>query len=299
VDLTRGNPDSFKLQIHGDAPGLVVDGDTITIGASGADLWNTVDEGRFAYKTLNGDGSITAKVESLTNVHAWAKAGVMIRESDAPESASAYPVTSAANGLTFQYRPETFASAESDTGTRSDLWANHNDRPVWVRVERIGDDFNGYISVDGENWEASASNPQTIVMIPSVKIGLCVTSHDNNVSTVAVFSNVTTTGDVTGNWELVEWGGGASGHPNNDAASMYVRLADTSGKEITLDHPDASATVLQEWDAWTIPLDDLSGINIAKIDSITVGIGGAGVQGKVFVDAIRTAKPYPEPAPVE
>ena len=104
---------------------------------------------------------------------------------------------------------------------------------------------------------------------------------------------------MKGNWEMVEWGGGPSGHPNNDAAPMYLRLADTSGKEITLDHPNPNATVIQNWDEWTIPLGDLSGINTTKIDSITVGVGSSGVQGKVFVDAIRTAKPYPAPAPTE
>jgi regulation of enolase protein 1 (concanavalin A-like superfamily) len=299
VDLTKGNPESLKLQIRGDAPGLVIDGDTITLGASGADLWNAEDEGRFVYKTLTGDGSITAKVESLTNVQAWAKAGVMIRESDGADSVDAYMVTSAENGLTFQYRLETFAAAASDTATRSDAWINNNDKPVWVRVERVGDQCNGYISLDGENWEASTSNPQTIPMIQSVKIGLCATSHDNNVSTVAVFSDITTTGNVTGSWEMVEWGGGTSGHPNNDAAPVYLRLADTSGKEITLDHPDPLATVIQTWDEWTIPLGDLSGINVTKLDSITVGVGGAGVRGKVYVDAIRTAKPYAQPAPTE
>ncbi len=290
VDLTKGNAESLKLQVHGDAPGLVIAGDTVTLGASGVDIWGTADEGRFVYKTLTGDGSITVKVESLADVHPWAKAGVMIRESDGADSADAYMVTSAQSGMSFQYRLETFVAATSDTGTRSDVWTNHNEKPVWVRVERVGDECNGYMSLDGETWEPSTSNPQTVLMIPSVKIGLCATSHDNAVSTVAVFSNITTTGDVTGNWELAEWG---VGHPNNDAASMYVRLADTSGKEKIFDHPDPMATILQTWDEWTIPLSDMSPVNPAKLDSITVGVGGSGATGKVYIDAIRTAKPYP------
>ncbi len=78
------------------------------------------------------------------------------------------------------------------------------------------------------------------------------------------------------------------GDPNNGAAPMYVVLADTAGKEKTLDHPDPAATVLTEWDEWMIPLGDLSPVDVTKIDSITVGVGSSGVQGKVFVDAIRT-----------
>jgi hypothetical protein len=80
------------------------------------------------------------------------------------------------------------------------------------------------------------------------------------------------------------------GDPNNGAAPMYVVLADTAGKELRIDHPDPAATALTDWDAWTIPLSELSPVNITKIDSITVGVGGAGVQGRIFVDAIRTVK---------
>jgi len=287
VDLTKGGAESLKLQVRGEAPSFIDAGDTLTIGASGADLWNAEDEGRFVYKSLSGDGSMTARVESLAYVQAWAKAGVMIRESISEDSADAYTVTSAASGLTFQYRLATFDSAASDSASRSDFWANHNDRPVWVRVERIGDQFNGYISLDGVAWEASVSNPQTIAMISTVKIGLCVTSHDNNLSTVAIFSNISTTGNVTGTWEVIEWGGGVNGHPDNDPAPVYVRLADTAGKEQVIDHPDPQATVLTAWDEWTLPLSELT-INTAQLDSITVGVGASGVEGVLYLDAVRT-----------
>ncbi len=289
VDLTRGNPESLRLQVRGDAPGVVIGADTITVGASGVDLWGASDEGRFVYKTLSGDGSITAKVESLSNVHAWAKGGVMIRTNTDADSSDAYTVTSAASGLTFQYRLEPSTDAASDTGTRGD-WADRNDRPVWVKVERIGNDFNGYVSVDGSTWDPSANNPQTIFMGTDTKIGLCVTSHDNNVSTEAVFSNISTTGNVTGTWEVVEWGGGDSGHPSNEAAPIYLRLADTTGKEQVIDHPNPEATLMETWDEWSIPLDDLT-INATKLESITIGVGGSGASGKLYVDFIRTHSP--------
>jgi len=290
LDLTQGGAESLKLQIHGDAPGVVIGADTISVGASGADLWNAADEGRFVYKNLSGDGSITARVESLANVQAWAKAGVMIRANTDADSADAYTVTSAENGVTFQYRLDPTTAAASDTDTRTPAWVSHNERPVWVRVERVGNEFNGYISMDdGATWEASVSNPQNIFMGVDAKIGLCVTSHDINLSTVALFSNISTTGNVTGNWEIVEWG---EGHPNNEAGSIYLRLADSAGKEQVIDHPNPEATLLETWDEWTLPLSDLT-INATKLDSITVGVGTSGVQGKIFVDFVRTFKPYP------
>ncbi|MBN2315915.1 MAG: LamG domain-containing protein, partial [Sedimentisphaerales bacterium] len=53
---------------------------TYTMTASGTDIWGTADEFHYAYKTLSGAGSITARVVSVQNTNDWAKAGVMIRE---------------------------------------------------------------------------------------------------------------------------------------------------------------------------------------------------------------------------
>jgi len=298
VDLTAGHPESLKLQIHGDGTGVVIAADTISIGASGADLWSSADEGRFVYKNLSGDGSITAKVESLTHVHDWAKAGVMIRANPDADSADAYTVASAATGVTFQYRLSPTTDAASDSSTRSTEWSEYNERPVWVRVERVGNEFNGYISMDGVTWEASVENPQTIFMGAEAKIGLCVTSHDNAVSTQAVFSEISTTGNVTGNWEIVEWGGGDTGHPYNEPASIYVRLTDTTGKEQVIEHPNPEATLLETWEEWTLPLSDLT-INAAQLDAITVGVASPGVQGKIYLDSIRVFRPYDDVLPQE
>jgi hypothetical protein len=108
------------------------------------------------------------------------------------------------------------------------------------------------------------------------------------VAASAVFSNVSTTGNVTGSWTAEAIG--ADTHPDNDAAPMYVRIADTAGKEKTFDHPDPAATLMTAWDEWTIPLADLSPVNPARLDSITLGVRDSGVAGKVYIDAIRTNK---------
>jgi len=297
LDLTQGNPESLKVQVRGDAPSFIEGADgTLTIGAAGADIWNTNDEFRYIYKPLTGDGSIVAKVESLVHANDWTKAGVMIRETLSDTSAYAYVCSSSANGTRYQYRLEEFGAAAADDTLMDGIQQTLPPAPVWLKIERVGNAFNGYYATDenGTNWAPMGDNPLAITMISSVNIGLAVTSHDNDVTTTAVFSNVSTTG--TGAWQEVSFG---PTHPNNDAAPMYLVLTDTSGKETTIDHPDPAATLLTGWDEWTIPLTDLSGINVTEIDSITVGVGSAGVQGNIFVDAIRTARPYAEPAPTE
>jgi hypothetical protein len=297
VDLTIGNPESLKLQVRGDAPGFVANADgTMTVGAAGVDIWGTADDCRFVYKRLSGDGSITAKVNSAIDVHEWTKAGVMIRENLSEEATNAYSFTTPRGRVGTQWRDATFGATVSTRSQNNGTIA----LPHWVRITRTGSTFKGEQSADGVTWlpmvqEDNPANPteREIAMIPDVYIGLAVTSHVTGTSTVAVFSEVTTTGNVTGSWNSEPIG--ADEHPNNEAAPMYLVLADTAGKEVTIDHPDPAATVLTDWDEWTIPLGDLSPVNVTRIDSITVGVGSSGVQGKVYIDAIRTDRAYAVP----
>ncbi len=98
----RGNPVNFEETATG-----------ITMSAAGADIWDVSDEFRYAFKRLNGDGSITAKVDSLVRQDGWTKAGVMIRESlDVGASHASVDITPD-NGVTFQYRAFT---ADIDRG---------------------------------------------------------------------------------------------------------------------------------------------------------------------------------------
>lgn len=46
----------------------------------GNDFWGTGDQGDLVWTQLDGDATISARVLSIQNTNAWAKAGVMIRE---------------------------------------------------------------------------------------------------------------------------------------------------------------------------------------------------------------------------
>ena len=90
----RGNPIAYdKTQRR-----------SFTMSGAGADIWNTADDFRFAFKRLNGDGSIVAKVESIVNTNGWAKAGVMIRETLDANSRFAYMVATPGSGVSFGWR---------------------------------------------------------------------------------------------------------------------------------------------------------------------------------------------------
>ncbi|MDB5105946.1 MAG: hypothetical protein JWP91_3635 [Fibrobacteres bacterium] len=143
----------------------------LTVNASGADIWGAADAFRFVYFPVNGNAQLIAKVTSLQNTNAWAKAGVMIRESLSAGSSNAFMAVTPASGATFQSRIGSGAVSASITTAAT--------VPKWVRITRVGSSFTGYVSDNGTTWTQVGS--KTIPMAVSVYIGVALTSHNNAV----------------------------------------------------------------------------------------------------------------------
>jgi regulation of enolase protein 1 (concanavalin A-like superfamily) len=154
---------------------------TFTVAGSGNDIWGTADGFRYVYRSLSGDGQITARVTSQTNTDPWAKAGVMIRETLTAGSKHAMTVITPTNGLSFQRRASTGGESVGTTTTGISV-------PVWVRIVRQGSTFTSFRSSDGSSWTQVGS--ATISMGSNVYVGLAVTSHNNSVLSTAAFTNV-------------------------------------------------------------------------------------------------------------
>ncbi|MBN1804044.1 MAG: discoidin domain-containing protein [Sedimentisphaerales bacterium] len=284
----RGNPAGFTEQ----------DG-VITMNASGADIWNTVDEFRYAYRQLSGAGSITARVLSVENTDPWAKAGVMIRQSlDAGSKFAAVYITPG-NGCRYQARLTPSSSATSDTSVATPEQTAVT-APYWIRIERdTAGNFNGYYSSNGSNWVAMSWNPQNISMPENVYIGLAVTSHNPGVSCEAQFSDITTTGSVSpSTWSHEAFGVEMA---SNDDEQMYVAIANSNGAFAVVYHDNTSATQTGDWTEWIIDLQEFSnqGVNPSNVDKLSIGIGNknnpqAGGSGLIYFDDIRLY-PHREP----
>ncbi len=270
---------------------------TIIMGAAGADIWNAADEFRFAYKPLNGDGSIVAYVESVANTNAWAKGGVMIRETLDAGSTFAAVYATPGNGCRYQGRLATDAAAVSDTAVATAEQIAMT-TPYWVKIERVGNAFNGYYSTDGENWASMSWNPQMIAMAPNVYIGLALTSHAAGVLASAEFSGVATTGNVAGQWAVETVG--PEQPEGNGAGSLYVTLEDATGKTGTAVHPAGNAAVLLGgWNEWAIPYSEFTGVDMGRVEVMTIGVGSptspsAGGTGLVYIDDIGFGRPASE-----
>jgi hypothetical protein len=278
----RGRPGSVGSFVEGPAG-------TFTMTASGADIWTVngveADEFHFAYKMLNGAGSIAAKVVSIDNTNDWAKAGVMIRESLDPASAHAMMVVTPTQGVSFQRRPGTAATSVSDNSTTGTEAAPH-----WVKIERnISGSFTAYHSTNGTTWQ-TLGTPANIQMSANVYIGLALTSHDAARTCQAVFSNVSTTGNVTGQWTNQD-----IGIASNDAEPLFVAVSNKTGQSAVVVHDNPNAAQIDVWTKWIIPLQDLAGqgLNLADVDRIALGLGTRsnmtvpGGSGKMFFDDIR------------
>jgi PKD repeat protein len=156
-----------------------------TIAGGGADIWNTADAFRFACQPLSGDGEVVARILSQTNTDAWAKAGVMIRESLAAGSRHAIMVLTPGNGASFQYR------AATGGGSTSVVSPAPAGAPIWVRLVRGGNRITAYRSADGAAWTQVGTS--TVAMGATVYAGLAVTAHNNGALSTATFDNVAVT----------------------------------------------------------------------------------------------------------
>ncbi len=152
-----------------------------SVSARGADIWGTADAFHYAYRTLNGDGTVIARVASVGPANAWSKGGLMIRESVAAGARHAFILVSSSKGVAFQRR----ATANGTTVSTSGSLAQP---PRWVKLTRAGNNFSAFESADGSTWTLVGT--ATITMNANVLVGLAVTSHTTTASTTVAFDNV-------------------------------------------------------------------------------------------------------------
>jgi regulation of enolase protein 1 (concanavalin A-like superfamily) len=167
------------------APGAAgsdnISGSTATVSGAGEDIWGTADEFHFAYQQWNGDGEFIARLTGMTNTHAWAKAGIMFRETLDAGSRYAMAYATPNNYGALQMRTATNGNSDFVVGP---LQVS----PMWVKLTRTGNVFAAYQSADGTNWTFIAST--TVNAAAAGYVGLAVTSHVDGTLCTATFDNV-------------------------------------------------------------------------------------------------------------
>lgn len=182
---------------------------TFTITGSGADIWNRADEFHYVYQTLSGDGEIVGQVTEIANTDAWAKAGLMFRETLAANAKHASVFVTPSRGVSFQRR--------TTTGSTSQSTGSSGNKPVWLKVTRAGNTFTSFKSLDGTNWKQIGS--ATVDMNADIFVGLAVTAHKDGALNTSVFKNVSV--NSNGNFKPIV---------------LEAEAATVSGGKIATDH---------------------------------------------------------------
>lgn len=157
-----------------------------TSNAGGSAIWNTADGFHFVYQPLTGDGTITAKVASVTLPANATNAGggVMFRESLAAGSRHASALTFSSGKSKLYYRSSTSGTSSGTTG-----FTSGQAPPRWVRLTRSGDEISGLISTDGASWTSLGS--VTLTGLPATMyVGFAAVREGGTNLTTVTTSNV-------------------------------------------------------------------------------------------------------------
>jgi regulation of enolase protein 1 (concanavalin A-like superfamily) len=288
LNLNVSGADSLRLYYRGQAITFGELSGYIAMSGEGSDITGTADQFRYAYKTLTGNGSIVARVDSIQNVNAWSKAGIMIRDTLDANSVHVTAVLGANGTAEMQNRGTKGGStAISDvTGLGA---------PCWVKITRNGNIFTIQRSKDGAKWSSFGTDPNTattvtITMSNQVYIGLVVCSHVADVLATGTFSNVSTTGTIsTGAWTVAPIGDATQADGLNTIDALYIVAEDSAGHKAKVYAPGhAVGTAL--WTELNIPYSQFTGVDMSKLKKLTIGVGDAAAtakgKGNIYIDNI-------------
>jgi hypothetical protein len=189
---------------------------------------------------MSGNGTIVARVASVSAGAAWVKAGVMLRDTLDPSAAHGFMLVSSAKGTAFQRRTTTAGLSTSTIGGAFTA-------PFWVKLTRSDSTFTASQSSDGVTWTVVATD--TIAMGSQILAGLAVSSHTNTATATATFDHVSVTPpgpptDTTA--PTVAITAPASGATVNGTTTLSATASDdvgVAGVQFTLDGANLGAEI--------------------------------------------------------
>lgn len=176
------------------------DGYVFKLSGAGANIGGRNDECQFAYAPMKGKGTIVARFVPETSSQ-FSKFGLMMRESPAADAADVSLLVSPQMGRNVEapgWRVE--LSVRKITGGDSTLRAASKDftEPMvtfgrltgycWLKLERNGDDFTGWVSSDGKAW--TQVGRATAPLARKLLVGLAACSRLAKITTTVRFDHV-------------------------------------------------------------------------------------------------------------
>jgi hypothetical protein len=165
--------------------------ESFTINGAGQTTFRGQDALYYVSQPLTGDGEIVARITAVQQY--WNnRAGVMIRESMAPEAkyVSLVARPSGSRGVLLEgvdFKLKAAAGAKPTTAAGAD-----QPFPEWLKLTRGGNLFTAFVSPEGKTWTTVGS--ATVAMGAQVYIGTSVAGARDGVWTTASFDHVSVTG---------------------------------------------------------------------------------------------------------
>jgi hypothetical protein len=167
-----------------------IDAESFDVLAGGEDIWGNTDQFHFYGRRVIGDFDLEVRIERIEQqgpAEPWVKAGLMCRDNLKAESPHVSIFATPGSGYTLQRR-----MVEKQPTSMYPLDASKAPPctfpSVWVRLQRAGEVFTAYTSVDGRVWDKL--NTATLKDLPLITyVGLAVTAHDRSKSVKVQFRN--------------------------------------------------------------------------------------------------------------
>jgi len=168
-------------------------GDIFTVSGAGANIWGTADAFQFVSQSIAVSGTpgddypvthaqVVARVTSIAPTNTFAKAGVMIRDSNDPGSAHVVLDIRPTGDVEFMTRSSAGGSTKYIGGVNVAV-------PVWLALVRAGDRVTGSVSTDGVTWTTVGTATAALSKIQT-ELGMVVNSHDTGTTNRSTFDNV-------------------------------------------------------------------------------------------------------------
>ena len=156
-----------------------------TVKGAGADIWGSADAFQSVMQPITGDVQIVARVASIQNTNAHAKAGVMLRGSLTAGSPDVILDVQPGGSVEFMVRT-------AANGAVTWLSGATQIAPTWLKLTRTGATVTGFVSSNGTTWTQAGT---TSLTLPAAAFtGFVVNSHDVTQLNTSTFDNVAVTG---------------------------------------------------------------------------------------------------------
>ena len=162
---------------------IVGSGNGYDIGGGGKSIGGTADQFQFAWQAVTGDFDRAIRLASFGQTDPLAQAGLMARDDLTPGARfAAVLATPSINGAYFESR----ATAGGSSSTGGNLRVNYP--YMWLRLQRLGNQFTGFGSYDGATWQQLGT--VSLTLTNPVYLGMAVCSHTLTQDSVVRFRDI-------------------------------------------------------------------------------------------------------------